>query len=125
MRTTRLTALCLLGAGLLANAGPALSAGDAKRGMNTFTEECGVCHSPKQGKAKLGPPLFGVVGRAAAAAPDFTYSDAMKRSGITWSPDKLDAYIAKVSLRLFGTDCTKRTAFIYLPIQPIYKGISY
>ena len=60
---------------------PALSAGDAKRGMNTFAEECGVCHSPKQGKAKLGPPLFGVVGRAAAAAPDFTYSDAMRQSG--------------------------------------------
>lgn len=71
----------------------ALAAGDAKRGANTFAEECGDCHSPKEGKAKKGPPLFGVVGRAAGTAPDFAYSDALKASGITWSPEKIDSYI--------------------------------
>ena len=93
MQTTRLLASCLLGAAMLAGSGHALATGDAKRGMNTFAEECGDCHSPKEGKAKKGPPLFGVVGRAAATGPDFAYSDAMKQSGITWTPDKIDAYI--------------------------------
>ena len=89
MRITPLIALGLL----LVTGGVAHAAGDAKRGANTFAEECGDCHSPKEGKAKKGPPLFGVVGRAAATGPDFVYSDAMKASGITWSPDKIDTYI--------------------------------
>ena len=78
---------------LAALAHDAHAAGDAKRGADTFIEECGDCHSPKEGKAKKGPPLFGVVGRAAATSPGFAYSDAMKASGITWTPDKIDAYI--------------------------------
>ncbi len=85
--------LIALSLGLLAAASAAHAAGDAKRGADTFAEECGDCHSPKPGKAKKGPPLFGVVGRAAATGPDFVYSDAMKASGITWSPDKIDTYI--------------------------------
>ncbi|MFO1340799.1 MAG: c-type cytochrome [Burkholderiaceae bacterium] len=89
----RVNPLIALGLGLLAAAGAAHAAGDAKRGADTFAEECGDCHSPKPGKAKKGPPLFGVVGRAAATGPDFVYSDAMKASGITWSPDRIDTYI--------------------------------
>jgi cytochrome c len=91
MRHSHLAGIALL---LMAIAGrDAHAAGDAKRGANTFAEECGDCHSPKEGKAKKGPPLFGVVGRAAGTAPDFAYSDAMKASGITWTPDKIDTYI--------------------------------
>ncbi|MFO1338383.1 MAG: c-type cytochrome [Burkholderiaceae bacterium] len=89
----RINPLIALSLGLLAAASAAHAAGDAKRGADTFAEECGDCHSPKPGKAKKGPPLFGVVGRAAATGPDFVYSDAMKASGITWSPDKIDTYI--------------------------------
>ncbi len=78
---------------LLAALSGAHAAGDARRGANTFAEECSDCHSAQPGKAKKGPPLFGVVGRAAAAAPDFAYSDAMKASGISWTPERIDAYI--------------------------------
>ena len=80
--------LCLLAAG-----GQALAAGDAKKGAATFIQECGDCHSPKEGKAKKGPPLFGINGRKAASIADFEYSDAMKQSGITWTAEKIDAYI--------------------------------
>ncbi|HJV61985.1 MAG TPA: c-type cytochrome [Albitalea sp.] len=90
MRSALTLAAALL---VTAASAPAHAAADAQRGMNTFTEECGDCHSPKPGKAKKGPPLFGVVGRAAATGPDFVYSDAMKQSGLTWTPDKIDAYI--------------------------------
>jgi cytochrome c len=82
-----------LGLSLLSMAGLALAAGDAKKGADVFAGECGDCHSPKEGKAKKGPPLFGVNGRKAGSVPDFAYSDAMKQSGIVWSPDKIDAYI--------------------------------
>jgi cytochrome c len=74
-------------------AGHALAAGDPKKGADVFAGECGDCHSPKEGKAKKGPPLFGVNGRKAGSVADFAYSDAMKQSGITWSPDRIDAYI--------------------------------
>lgn len=72
------------------------AAGDAKRGADVFAEECGDCHSTVPGKNKKGPNLHGVVGRKAASIADFAgYSDAMKQSGITWSADRIDAYISQ------------------------------
>lgn len=76
--------------------GSAWAAGDAKRGMNVFAEECGDCHSAAQGKNKKGPALNGVIGRKSATVADFSgYSDAMKEAGIIWLPEKIDAYIAQ------------------------------
>jgi cytochrome c len=84
-----------LAAAMALGAGHGLAAGDAKRGADVFAEECGDCHSPIPGKSKKGPNLVGVNGRTAGSVADFAgYSDAMKQSGITWSPEKLDAYIA-------------------------------
>lgn len=76
-------------------AGAALAAGDPKRGADVFAEECGDCHSAVPGKDKKGPTLTGVNGRKAGTVASFAgYSDAMKGSGITWTPEKIDAYIA-------------------------------
>jgi cytochrome c len=83
-----------LAAALALTAGHGLAAGDAKRGADVFAEECGDCHSPIPGKSKKGPNLVGVNGRTAGTVADFAgYSDAMRQSGITWSPEKLEAYI--------------------------------
>jgi cytochrome c len=92
MRPTIVPVALLLGSALLS---PTLShaAGDAKKGADVFAGECGDCHSPKEGKAKKGPPLFGVIGRKAGAVADFAYSDAMKAAGWAWTPEKIDAYI--------------------------------
>lgn len=95
--------LAAVGCALTVAAGSAL-AGDAKRGANTFAEECGDCHSPKEGKNKKGPSLNGVIGRKAASLPDFAYSDAMKKSGITWTPDKLDVYVTLPKKTVPGGD---------------------
>ena len=85
-----LAALCLAALAPAAQAG-----GDAKRGADTFAEECGDCHSAVPGKDKKGPSLTGVNGRKAATVAGFAgYSDAMKASGIVWTPEKIDAYIA-------------------------------
>lgn len=79
---------------VLASVTPAAFA-DAHRGEDLFAANCEACHSVLPGKNKMGPSLGGVVGRPAGTAPNYTYSDAMKSCGLTWQPDKLDAYITK------------------------------
>ncbi len=78
---------------LMSLAGAAHAAGDAAKGKVTF-QRCAICHrAEKDGGNGLGPNLFGVVGRKAGSVENFAYSSAMKNSGITWTPDKLAAYI--------------------------------
>jgi cytochrome c len=72
----------------------AQAAGNAANGASVF-DRCAICHSNSKGApAKIGPNLFGIAGRKAATQADFSYSAALKASGITWSNDKLDAWIA-------------------------------
>jgi cytochrome c len=72
----------------------AVAAGDAKKGADAFAEECGDCHSTIPGKNKKGPGLFGVIGRKAGTVAAFTgYSEPMKQSGLTWTPEQIDTYI--------------------------------
>ena len=66
---------------------------DAKRGEKLF-EECRACHALEPGASSVGPDLHGVIGRRAGAREDFRYSPALKKSGITWSQQTLDAYVA-------------------------------
>lgn len=42
----------------------------------------------------VGPKHCGVVGRKAASVADYDYSPAMKDSGITWTPENLDRFLA-------------------------------
>jgi cytochrome c len=84
---------CLLASSVLI-AGSALATGDARHGSDVFAEHCSECHSAKEGKNKKGPSLFSGLGRKAATVPDFSYSDALKASGIVWSAEQLDTYLA-------------------------------
>ena len=60
---------------LLANA-------DTARGQEAATRNCASCHTFEKGGAKkVGPNLYGVVGRTKAAVADFNYSTAMKSKG--------------------------------------------
>ena len=95
-RTMKLhRAVLLAGIAALAMATQAEAGGDATKGKTYFTR-CAICHSNASGAPnRIGPNLFGVVGRKAGAIPGFFYSPAMKKSGITWTEDKLEAYIAK------------------------------
>ena len=86
LRTTVLVLIC-------AQVGAAQAAGDAARGADLFKQNCSMCHSPEPGQNLVGPSLFSVVGRAAASITDFSYSSAMKSSGITWTVDQLKAYL--------------------------------
>lgn len=71
----------------------AWAGGDAARGEKRF-KECAACHSVALGHNGIGPSLHGIVGRKAASLDDFRYSRAMRRSGITWTAQTLDRFIA-------------------------------
>lgn len=79
---------------VLVGAGPAF-AGTVSSGAQTFKSDCAVCHHDTQkAPPSVGPNLFGVVGRKAGSLPGYAYSPAMKRSGLTWTPDELKLYLA-------------------------------
>ena len=82
----------LLAAALVAAAPTAWADGDAERGQKKF-EECQACHSLDRNAESVGPSLYGVFGRKAGTLADFRYSPAMKRSGIAWSSEGVDAFI--------------------------------
>jgi cytochrome c len=95
MTTTKYAGPTLLAMAWLLASGHAFASGDAKHGANVFAEECGDCHSAVPGKNKKGPTLTGINGRKAGTVADFAgYSDAMKQSGIEWTPEKIDVYLA-------------------------------
>ena len=69
------------------------AAGDAERGAQV-ARACLACHSLTAGRHLTGPSLFAVVGRKAGSAEGFTrYSQALKRSGLTWDESHLDAWL--------------------------------
>lgn len=65
---------------------------DPRRGAALFAETCAACHALDRNK--IGPMLGGVVGRAAGAVPDYTYSPALRQSGIRWSAETLNRWLA-------------------------------
>ncbi|MGE5453510.1 MAG: c-type cytochrome [Acidobacteriota bacterium] len=94
MKTTRISCISYLAALALSLLSTlAQAAGSPERGGDVFDSQCAECHSVKPSKNKKGPSLFASIGRKAASVPDYVYSDAMKQSGIVWTPDKLAAYI--------------------------------
>lgn len=89
----KLSLISIIAAVAVGRGGAAWAEGDAAAGEKVF-KKCAVCHSLEAGKNKVGPSLAGVVGRPAATIEGFKYSDAMKASGIVWTEDVLDAYLA-------------------------------
>ncbi|MFT6557396.1 c-type cytochrome [Sneathiella sp.] len=84
-------------------ASTAMAAGDAKKGEKVF-KKCKACHTVDEGgKNKIGPNLFGVVGKKAGTHDGFKYSKAMKEADITWDAATLDAFLEKPKKYLKGT----------------------
>ena len=81
-------------AGLLL-AGPATAAlaADPAAGQQVFKAQCSICHSVVAGQNRIGPTLFGVVGRPAGSVPGFQYSADHKKLGVTWDAATLDKYL--------------------------------
>jgi cytochrome c len=73
---------------------PALLAkADATKGAADI-KACQACHNFQKGAAaKVGPPLYGVVGRPVAAVAGFGYSDTLKKMGGAWTYEELFGFI--------------------------------
>lgn len=69
--------------------------------------QCAACHTfEKDGPNRVGPNLYGVVGRPVASHGGFDYSDALKKVGGEWTFEKLDKYIANPRADVPGTKMT-------------------
>ncbi|MCH7486326.1 MAG: c-type cytochrome [Proteobacteria bacterium] len=85
------TCLAIAAAVALAG-GSALAAGDPAKGAKVF-KKCKACHTAKKGgKHKVGPNLFGVVGRMAGST-DFKRYKGLKGADWTWDEALLDEYL--------------------------------
>lgn len=73
---------------------PAWAQDGAKQGETIFKRQCAACHTLEPGRHKIGPSLAGVVGRKAGAAEGFKYSDALKNSGVVWTEENIEKYLA-------------------------------
>jgi cytochrome c len=72
-----------------------------------IAHKCEACHSlDKGGPNKVGPDLYGVIGRPRGSVEGFTYSDAMKKLGGSWSAQDIAAFIAGPKDYLPGTKMT-------------------
>jgi cytochrome c len=76
---------------------------DVTRGAKIF-KKCASCHTIGKGEAaRVGPNLFGIIGRARASFSGFAYSDAMKKKGGAWDKDSINQFITKPKDFIAGT----------------------
>jgi cytochrome c len=100
MRKLTLSALAVIAS--MAAASSAL-AQDAAAGKTTFNK-CVACHAIGEGaQNKVGPQLNGLDGRKSGTAPDYSYSEANKNSGITWNEAQFKEYIKEPKAKIPGT----------------------
>jgi len=80
-----------------------LAMGDADHGKSVF-KKCSACHSVKKGgKNKIGPALYGVLGRSAAALVDYKYSKALTSYGKSWTFEEMNNFLIKPQAYIKGT----------------------
>jgi cytochrome c len=76
---------------------------DVTAGKSSFNK-CMACHAIGEGaKNKVGPELNGLDGRKSGSAEGYSYSDANKNSGITWSKDQFLEYIKEPKAKIPNT----------------------
>jgi len=93
---------------------------DNEAGEKAYKKYCGACHTTEAGKNRVGPSLAGIVGRTAGSVSAFAYSAANKDSGVVWTEDKLDTYLADPKAAMPGNkmtfagikDATERAAVV-------------
>jgi cytochrome c len=83
-----------------------MASASTEKGQNT-AKQCQACHTfEKGGPNRVGPNLYGIVGRARASQPGFNYSAAMKAKGGTWTFGELYAFLANPRGYIPGTAMT-------------------
>lgn len=82
----------------------------------SFNDHCRECHSFVKDDNRLGPSLYGVVGRKAGTEKGYAYTQSMQDSGITWTEATLDKWIANPDAVIPGNGMSPRpTAASLIP----------
>ena len=98
-----MTRMLALAAAVLAASAGATRAQDLGAGENSF-KKCLPCHSVgDDAKNKVGPVLNGLEGRKSGTVEGYSYSEANKNSGITWSDETFKEYIRDPRAKIPGT----------------------
>ena len=80
-----------------------MSKGNLSDGEKVF-KKCAACHSiKKDGRNKIGPALYNVVGRAVGGVSDYKYSKALASYGKNWTFEELNGFLIKPATYLKGT----------------------
>ena len=80
-----------------------LSLGDITHGEKVF-KKCSACHVVEKGGAnKIGPSLYGVLGRKVAAINDYKYSKALTEYNKEWTFEEMNGYLLKPQAWIKGT----------------------
>ena len=80
-----------------------LAMGDLAHGEKVF-KKCSACHViAADGKNKIGPNLWGVIGRKAGAISDYNYSKAMLAYAKEWTFEEMNSYLIKPQAYIKGT----------------------
>lgn len=80
-----------------------LASASVERGTQT-AKQCELCHNLGKGQGnKIGPDLYGVVGRTVAAEAGFNYSAPLKAKGGTWTFDALNKWLTNPRADVPGT----------------------
>lgn len=83
-----------------------LASASTDRGTQV-AKQCMICHNLQEGQGpKVGPDLYGVVGRAVASVQGFNYSAALKGLHGNWTFDELNKWLTKPSAVAPGTAMT-------------------
>ncbi len=79
------------------------AAQDVKAGESIFAQ-CRACHQVgEKARNLVGPKLNGLFGRKAGTVEGYNYSEANKKSGITWDEKTFAEYIANPRAKIPGT----------------------
>ena len=80
-----------------------LALGDVSHGEKVF-KKCSACHLVnKGGENKIGPALYGVIGRKIASKQDYKYSKAMAAYDKEWTFEEMNGYLKKPQSYIKGT----------------------
>ena len=80
-----------------------LALGNIDHGKMVF-KKCYSCHSvSKDGGNKIGPALWGIIGRKVGSIDNYKYSKAMKEFGKTWDFDAMNTFLVKPKNFVKGT----------------------
>ena len=80
-----------------------LALGSIDHGKIVF-KKCAACHSvSKGGGNKIGPALWGVIGRKAGSIGNYKYSKAMSGFGKTWDFEAVNTFLIKPKDYVKGT----------------------